>query len=110
MQVILLGNEEQLEKLYLHESSDLSVQVQGEGVERKDYPVRPPADAPDYRQFVAHWVRSESGVQLKTDKVVREGIYPKTEEELKEALERDRRNAEKAFAVLEKEFMKARKK
>ena len=106
----MLENEQQIERLYFHESSDLSIQVQDEGVEKKEYPVNPPADAPDYRQFVAHWVTNESGIQLKTDKVVREGIFAVTEEEHNRNLKRDRQNSEKAFAFLEKEFTKANRK
>ena len=110
LEIVLLENEQQVESLYFHESSDLTIKVQGDGVEEREYAANPPADAAAHRQFVAHWVTNEGGVQLKTEKVVREGVFPYAEEELKEAQEKDRQNADKAFKVLEKEFMKSKKK
>ena len=110
LQVILLEKEEQVESLYFHESSDLTITVQGEGVEKKEYVANPPADSAAHRQFIAHWVKNEDGVQLKTENVVREGVFPNAEGELKEALQRDKQNAEKAFSTLEKEYMSAKKK
>ena len=106
----MLENEQQVEGLYFHESSDLTITVQGSDVEKKEYAASPSADDASYRQFVAHWVTSEGGIQLKTEKVVREGIFPIAEGDLKEAQQRDQQNAEKAFGALEKEYMKSKKK
>ena len=107
----MLENEQQVENLYFHKSSDLAITVgQDDSVEKKEYAVNPIADASGNRQFIAHWVPSDNGVQLKTEKVVREGIFPYAEEELKQAQERDRQNADRAFKFLEKELIKSKKK
>ena len=106
MQISLLQNEQQLESLYFHQSSDLTITVQGDGVEKKEYVASPPTDAQNNRQFISHWVTSEGSIQLKTERVVREEVFPHAEEVLKEAKERDGQNAKKAFATLEKEYMK----
>ena len=88
----------------------MTITVQGESVEKKEYVANPPADSALYRQFIAHWVKNEDGVQLKTENVVREGVFPNAEGELKEAQQRDKQNAQKAFNTLEKEYKSAKKK
>lgn len=106
----MLQNEQQLESLYFHQSSDLTITVQGSDVEKKEYAANPPTDSPNHLQFVSHWVTADGAVQLVTEKVVREGVFPYAETALKEAREKDRQNAEKAFKTLEKEFFKVTKK
>jgi hypothetical protein len=110
LQIMLLEKEEQVESLYFHESSDLKITVQCDSLEKKEYTANPPADSAAHRQFIARWVTNENVVQLKTESVVREGIFPNAEGDLKEAQQRDLQNAEKAFNSLEKEYMNAKKK
>lgn len=82
--------------------------MHGDNPECKAYHAISPENAPTHHQFISHWGTSESGIQLKTEKVVREGVFPHAEDELKEAKQKDRENAERHFNFLEKEYMKSK--
>ena len=88
----------QFESLYLHQSSNIEVCIDGETPTK--HPVSFPSDVPLHFQFVVGWEREGEGWKLICEKVVREGVFPTTERKMKEAQERTARDLEKMATAL----------
>ena len=91
----------QFDSIYTHKSSGLTVNV-GTGESKKGYPITLPADIPEHFQFIVHWQTPDDSAEptLICERVVREGVYPTTEQKLKKDKEREERDLERLASGL----------